>query len=304
MTPGDLIDDYVARVAARLPHKERKDIAAELRALLMEQLARRAANEEKPADLAMVRAVLNEFGDPQEVANRYRPAGVALIDPAQSGAFLKTALIGIAVQWALGIATAVSRLRGGESAGIVLPHLFFSWGLGALWWPGFLVACAAVATWIKGHKAARQEGGLGMNGIELGRIGSGIGALFAALAAVFYIAPGWWVSQIVGGGYHAGWITYTDEFRTDRLPALIAYMTANVVLLAVQAWLGPALFSRRLGLFVTVIGVAVMSLVAFGGKMFVTTPTDQFVRAIMAVLALVALFDIGNRIFRETLFVK
>jgi hypothetical protein len=36
-------------------------------------------------------------------------------------------------------------------------HWWLSYGLGALWWPGFLVCCCGLATWLKRRRPAVAE---------------------------------------------------------------------------------------------------------------------------------------------------
>jgi hypothetical protein len=68
----DLIDRYVVEVARHLPAKNAEDVAEELRSLLSDALEARAARTGRPKDEALAVEVLREFGEPEEVAARYR----------------------------------------------------------------------------------------------------------------------------------------------------------------------------------------------------------------------------------------
>jgi hypothetical protein len=68
----DLIDRYVVEVARHLPAKSAEDVAAELRSLLSDAFEARAARTGRPKDEALAVEVLREFGEPEEVAARYR----------------------------------------------------------------------------------------------------------------------------------------------------------------------------------------------------------------------------------------
>ncbi|WP_061293867.1 HAAS signaling domain-containing protein [Herbidospora cretacea] len=94
MNAAELIDTYVADVAKRLPRRQRGDVAAELRSILLDELGDRA----DPAD---ARRVIDAFGRPEEAAARYRPPLVVL-DPADTRRFLHWSAGGLAVIWVLG----------------------------------------------------------------------------------------------------------------------------------------------------------------------------------------------------------
>lgn len=73
MDPNAIIDSYVADVVRYLPRRQRADVALELRSLLDDELASRAADAGRPADPALVMELLTTFGAPRDVADRYRP---------------------------------------------------------------------------------------------------------------------------------------------------------------------------------------------------------------------------------------
>jgi hypothetical protein len=76
-----LIERYTHEVGRHLPAQNRQDVQAELRSLLLDSLEQRAAESERPVDNDMAAALLREFGHPEEVAGRYRPAPRYLIGP-------------------------------------------------------------------------------------------------------------------------------------------------------------------------------------------------------------------------------
>lgn len=77
---SDLIDRYLAAVAALLPKSSRQDIAAELRDLVMNRVEEREERLGRPLDKADTEALLREVGHPIAVAGRYGP-NRALIGP-------------------------------------------------------------------------------------------------------------------------------------------------------------------------------------------------------------------------------
>ena len=91
MDAQTVIESYVRDVTQQLRRKDRSDVALELRALLTEELAARAAGA--PADEAMAIELVRSFGAPSEVAARYRPA-TPLLDAADTRPFIIAAILG------------------------------------------------------------------------------------------------------------------------------------------------------------------------------------------------------------------
>ena len=83
-----LIERYVREVERNLPKRQRSDVAAELRSLLEDALNDRALSAERPPDEDLAAEVLRDFGEPDEVAERYLPAERYLIGPRLYPAYL------------------------------------------------------------------------------------------------------------------------------------------------------------------------------------------------------------------------
>ncbi len=77
---SDLIDRYLAAVAALLPKASREDIIAELRDLIINRVDEREAMLGRPLDKREIEELLREIGHPIAVAGRYGPR-TALIGP-------------------------------------------------------------------------------------------------------------------------------------------------------------------------------------------------------------------------------
>jgi hypothetical protein len=75
----NLIDRYIYEVGRHLPRKNRSDIQAELRSLLIDALEDRAGHEPTEADVV---ELLKGYGPPKAVAASYYPEGQYLIGPA------------------------------------------------------------------------------------------------------------------------------------------------------------------------------------------------------------------------------
>lgn len=302
-TASEVIDSYVADVAMLLPTRQRADIARELRGLLNEELEARADVELRPADELMARDVVASFGRPTDIAASYRTGGLVIIPPDRASRFVASAATGVVLQWCLGIAAAIGQVGEGISPEIAVQKWFFSWGLGAFWWPGFMVACAAFIAWRKAERqaATRDKEVRTMNNQTFKRIGAGITLPVALFFTVFYTSPDWFVGQIAPW-MQLSWITYVPEFREARLWAMLAYMTGNVVLLALHAWQGfETATSRKFGIATSIAGVTALTWCALGGQALQGTEADQLFRFILLLLAGVELYSLWNRVSRERL---
>jgi hypothetical protein len=83
-----LIERYVREVERHLPKQQRSDVAAELRSLLEDALNDRALSAGRPPDEDLAVEALREFGEPEEVAERYLPSDRYLIGPRLFPAYL------------------------------------------------------------------------------------------------------------------------------------------------------------------------------------------------------------------------
>lgn len=163
MEPANIIESYVADVVRRLPRRQRNDVGFELRSLLTEELAGRAAEAGRPADEALALDMLTAFGRPQEVADRYRPAGFTVLRPADAPAFAAWALGGVALQWAITLpavflapASASGWTAQADSWLGRIAGWWLGWGIGAFWWPGFLISLTLIAAML-GHRTAESR---------------------------------------------------------------------------------------------------------------------------------------------------
>ncbi len=75
MDANEMINRYVNEVGENLPRKMRADIEMELRSLLLDTLEERSEGEPSPQIAA---ELLREFGQPEEIATKYRPEEVLI----------------------------------------------------------------------------------------------------------------------------------------------------------------------------------------------------------------------------------
>jgi len=97
---SNLIGRYVFAVGEELPRRLRDDVTRELRTLVEDKLDDRARTLGKAADVALATYVLQEIGEPGEVARRYDPSPQYLVGPRFYPAFVKVlriAVVGLAI---------------------------------------------------------------------------------------------------------------------------------------------------------------------------------------------------------------
>ncbi|HLY78101.1 MAG TPA: hypothetical protein VKQ70_01920, partial [Caulobacteraceae bacterium] len=107
-----------------------------------------AAEAGREADEAMTLALLRGFGAPVDVANRYRPGGFTIVQPQAAPNFALVCLGGVALQWAFSLPGVFIGAGSGSEALLRLGRWWLPGGVGAFWWPGFLVTNAIIAGWI------------------------------------------------------------------------------------------------------------------------------------------------------------
>jgi hypothetical protein len=118
----DLLDRYLAAVAALLPKTQREDIVAELRDILLTRMEEKEAQAGRPLDAKEREAVLRAFGHPIAVAGRYG-ASRTLIGP-ELYPFYMFAVKGLLILAGAvtAIPLAISIIIGGQDAAGGLAH--------------------------------------------------------------------------------------------------------------------------------------------------------------------------------------
>jgi hypothetical protein len=305
MKANDVIEAYIRDVAANLPRAQRDDVARELRALLAEELQARAEGEGVAADADLAVALVRGFGRPAEVAARYR-APSHLIDPADTALFLQSAGIGLAVIWAAGL---LGRLSDGvdDAHGGWLGLVGQWWthtAIPSLWWPGALLACFALAAWMRRRWPARAEwtprppdhipGGRGL--LALGLAG--------VLLGLFVLSEPTRVLDVAFGGraapeaYRA--LTYAPEFRRFVGPLVWLLVALNVPLLLAAIVTGR--WSARLrsaSVVLSLVVCAAMAWTVLDGPVFLAAQSDQLLKPLLALIVAATLLDLGVKWHRR-----
>lgn len=290
MNPNDVIESYVADVMRRVPGKERNDIGLELRGLLIEMLNERAATADHAADDAMVLAMLRDFGTPADVAARYRPPGIVIIPAEQTRSFAIASIIGVGLQWAL----TLPRVFQGQP----IAAWWFSWGLGSLWWPGFLVVMAMAAASVRELGVARpawRPRTVDSERINRGAAASGLVCMMIGMAIVLGLP---WIALLMPDPLPRIF-AFDDGFLHGRAwPVVLLWLDNCLVRVAVLyrgRWT-PRL--RRLDLATSVAWLALLVWWLAAGDIFQAAATDNGAKGGIGLVILVIAIDLAYKLYR------
>jgi hypothetical protein len=288
---NDVIEAYVADVIRRVPRKERNEIGLELRGLLTEMLADRALTDGKPADDAMVLAMLREFGTPADIAARYRPPGVIIIPTEQTRSFALLSLIGVGLQWAL----TLPRVFEGQH----LSTWWFTWGLGSLWWPGFMAMIALVATGIRQtglFKPIWRPRIVDPDRVNRGALAFGL-IWFAIGVALMISLP--WIVDLLPGALPQVLAFDTDFLQQRAWPVVVLWLADFLILMAVLSSGRWTQRLRRLDITTSLAWVALLAWWLAAGNMFLAKATNDGAKAGIALVILIVVVDLAYRLYRR-----
>ena len=234
MNANDVIEAYVTDVARRLPRKQRNDVAFELRALVREELQDRSDSTGRPIDADMALQFLRNFGRPEDVAMRYRPAA-NIIDPVDAPLFLRATVIGLAIIWSLGLLENFGRpIDGiGDFAGSVGRWLVGTF-VASMWWPGVLVVGFGLNAWSRRRGPQRDWSPTTDESMHVNR-----GALLLAIIGILVGVAALWDPRVLldlvfqnraaYSAYEA--LTYTPSFRDGAATWIFGTLLLYVPLL-------------------------------------------------------------------------
>jgi hypothetical protein len=301
MKVNEVIEAYVTDVAVLLPRRQRNDVAFELRALLAEGLRDRAGDAGREADEAMAVAFLNDFGRPEDVAARYRPA-LTVIDPADGHRFLRLAIIGMVVIWIVGLLDRLQQPM--ASTGDTLQLIGQWWGailsivIGSLWWPGVLVVGFGLGAWVQRRWPQTGPAWKPRDESHLtgGRAAMVLGLLGILGGSFLLVNPHWLLDTVWGGraapaAYAA--LTYTETFMQRQGPLLLALILLNVPMFLVAIVRGrhsPAL--RRAETPLNLVLCAVMAWTVFDGPAMMAPASDGMFKLGLVVITLSTLLGV------------
>jgi hypothetical protein len=289
MKANDVIDAYVADVTRRLPRRDRHEIGLELRGLLTEMLAGQATGE-IPTD-AEVLAMLQAFGTPADVAARYRPPGMLIIPAEQSRSFAVLSLVGVALQWAL----TLPRVFQGQP----LVTWWFSWGLGSLWWPGFLAMTALAAAWLRQAGMTRETWRprvVDPERVNRGAMAFGL-AGFAVGVAFMVALP--WIVQVMPAPWPQRFAFAPDFLHGRAWPVLLLWLGNFALLAGVLSRGRWSATTRWLDMGFDVAWLALLGWWLAGGAIFRTAAVDDGARGGLALVMVFIVVDLALKLYRR-----
>ena len=296
-----LIEAYVLDVIRRLPRGQRNDVGFELRALLAEGLRDRAGDAGRLPDEAMALDHVRQFGRPEEVAARYHTPGVPIISPSQTRGFVWATVIGVGLQWA----TSLPLMLSGELAPALpessrLGAWWTSYGLGAFWWPGFLVSVMIVAAWVRQTwpatvadwkpRAADRD--------HINRPLYALGLAAALCGIALWVGIAWSVTTFSNPVTRA--LAFAPAFLATRAPILLVYWAAGITLLVVLIAEGRwRTLTRRIDVWLKLAACALMTWFMFGGQIFVSEPADQTTKGALGLIVVLILAELAVHVWRQ-----
>ncbi|MEQ1779886.1 MAG: hypothetical protein ABMA14_00900 [Hyphomonadaceae bacterium] len=294
--PDDLIEAYVVDVIKRLPARQRNDVGYELRALLTEDLRGRGEDTGCQPDEAMTLDLLRRFGNPDDVAARYHPPGVPIIPPGATRYFVWATLIGVGLQWAGSLPMAIS-------AGDLntVSRWWLTAGLGALWWPGFLVTVTMIAAFIRQRWPAEPETWkpklVDRDHINRPLFLLGLAAALAGIG--IWVALAWWASMTTSETPLAQVFAFDPDFLATRAPVVLLYWTFSIVFMVVLVIEGRwRALTRRFEMGLKLACCIMLAWIAFGGRVFIAETTNAPLVGILFALIVVLLADAAWTLWR------
>lgn len=291
MSANDVLEAYVGDVVRRLPRSDRDEVGAELHGLLTEMLADRAREAGGEANDALVLALLRDFGTPADVASRYRTPGIVIIPEEQTRAFAWTALLGVGLQWALTLPQVF--------AGQPLVQWWFRGGLGALWWPGFMVMMALLVAWLRAKglfKPVWRPRVVDPDRVE--RLPA-ISGLIAIAAGITFMVGLPWLAPTMPDPLPQVF-AFDPTFLRQRapfvLPLWLGDFAMRLTVLSRGRW---SRSTRRLDVAMSVAFVALLGWWIGAGPIFQAALTDDGAKGALLLVIGLILLDLAVRMFRR-----
>ncbi|GAA1626940.1 hypothetical protein ACFQY4_14390 [Catellatospora bangladeshensis] len=312
--PRAVIETYVGDVVRHLPRRQRHDVGFELRSLLNEDLDGRAADSGRPADTSMALAMLTAFGHPQEVADRYRPAGFTVIRPADAPRFARLALGGLVLQWAITLPAALTGpVRTDEWIYAAtwwgrLTTWWFTWGLGSFWWPGFLITLTLISSALSRRRGETKSWTprRTVDRDHVNRLAIVLGLAFGMAGAAFMTALPWlavWAPGLPQPLLDA--LAFDPRFLQERavwvLPLWAAGFGVHTAVLLAGRW------DRRTRLVSLALGLGWLALLSWwvaAGPIFATEAADDTAKLCLLLIAVLVAVDLVATLRRTTASIR
>jgi hypothetical protein len=308
MDPEVIIESYVGDVMRHLPRRRRHDVGFELRSLLIEDLHARAADSGRTADEAMAIELLTAFGRPQEVADRYRPAGFTVIRPADAPRFARVALGGVVVQWAITLPAAFAGPAPGAGVGGRLATWWLTWGLGSFWWPGFLITMTLIAAAI-GRRRAEPKPWTPRRPVDrdhVNRPALVLALTFWMAGATVLIALPWlatWAPDLPRPLLDA--FAFDPDFLRRRAPWVLPMWTISFgVLISVLLAGRWGRVARRIEVALNLAWLVLLIWWLAAGRIFQAEAADGVVKLSLLIIVVMVLVDLAVTVRRSTTAIR
>jgi hypothetical protein len=284
MEAQTVIESYVGDVARRLPRQRRADVAFELTALLGEELAGRAAAAGRASDEAMALELLQAFGRPAEVAQRYGPSA-AILDPADTRDFVIAGVVGGLALLGLAKLTLHNPVRDWPTI-VVLS------------WLGFLVLFFGALNWSRRHWPALARW-RPRDPDNANRFASLALVAIIVVGVIAYGAPAWVFAAFTGGARLPPTLVYADDFQSLRLPWLLVLWSLTALLLLWVAVEGRwRVLSRRIEATLQAASGVVLVWFLVDGPMFRAADVDRAMKVGLAIAAVIVIADAALKVRR------
>jgi hypothetical protein len=295
MNADQVIERYVEETVRLLPRRQRDDVAAELHALLNEELSARAAESGHPPDEALALSLVRSYGRPNEAAARYRPAWT-IIHPAGSRSFMRAAIIGAGVLVLLSVLGRRPPMPGSAVNQIGAQTLL---SMGLLAWLGLLVVAFGIRACI--HRTWPSTAlWKPRDRDRANRVGTAFLVPLATLVVILYGAPTWVFDRVSGGRFDTSWTAYTLDFQLWRLPWFIGLLAGLIALLSFVAIRGRwSRLTRRINIGLNMALAGLVLFLAVDGNIFQSSAVDQIARSVLAVVAVIYVPSVGVQVYGE-----
>lgn len=300
MTAQEVLQAYVSDVTRRLPRAKRSDVALELLSLLQEELQGKAEVQGRPADEAMALDLVRTFGAPEIVAERYRPASFVILPATGTSSFVTLAITGVALQWLVTLPVSLLSQPGHEL--VAIGKWWLTSGIGALWWPGFMVMTTIAVGWVR-HKwpppqttTWRPRPG---DRDDINRTGWAIAGIAAAAGIVAVVGAPWFAQNFLPPAA-ANIFQFDPDFVAIGGAAVVVMWSLTAVLDGIVFFEGRwRPLTRNLDLAMSALWLGMMSWLVFGPRIFTSPLTDEGAKGWMVIVLLIVVFDLAIKIYRR-----
>ncbi len=291
MNAIDVIEAYVDDIVRLLPWRQRDDVAAELRALLNEELHARGQESGRLPDESLALSLVRGYGRPNEVAARYQPR-LGHHRPRRLQEFRESG-----DHWG----GCPARAQGTNQAGCPRCR-----GSPTTWsrsgsWPGSASwsSLFGAKNWIRWRWPATAVW-KPRDRDRVNRVGTAVLVPIAMFIVVLYGAPTWVLDRISSGRFDTSWAAYTADFQRLRLPGFIGLMVGLLALLSFVAIQGRwRRLTRRINIGLNMALACLILSFAVEGNIFQSSLVDQIARNVLALVAVIYVPSVGVQLYGE-----